>query len=98
MENLCHLRLAEPPEFLYFAMDGDSSHKAFMHGLKRKGEPFVTLYGNEALARKDLRRLPYVTLFAVVARVMSEDGYKFALADSGEWVIDEVPPKYLRLQ
>lgn len=36
-------------------------------------------------------------VFAIAATTMSQDGYIFFCSDNGVWLIDHVPPEYLKL-
>ena len=96
-EDLVHLSLQKPPEFLFFAIGDDSVDDAMRHGLNRLKTPFIEMYEEKETARRKLRK-PTIFLVAVLARWMAEDGYFFSHAETGEWLTEEIPPKYLRLQ
>jgi len=96
LPNLCHLTLKNPPEFLFVAVGYDSYDKAFKNGLKRRKTPFIDMYENDFDARRKSKK-KYTFVFAILARVMAEDGYRFYLAETGEWLTDEIPAHYLRL-
>lgn len=92
-----HLTPSEPPEILFYATDADSSDKVYRHGLKAKINAFVAMYETMEDARR-ATGIKFPSCFAIIARVMAEDGYKFFLSESGEWLTKGVPPKYIRLQ
>ena len=96
-DDITHLSLQKPPEFLFRAVNGDSVDETLRHGLNRLKMPFIVMYASEMEA---VRKIPYKknpSLFVIMSRLMEEDGYHFAKAESGEWIVDEVPSKYLRI-
>ena len=95
-KDLCHLTVQKPPEFLFVAVDMSKSDDAFKHGLKRLKKPFIEMYEKEHNARLAFRK-GHPSMFIVLAEVMAEDGFTFYHAETGEWLTDEIPSKYLRL-
>ena len=96
MEDLVHLTLAEPPEFLYFAVDISLFDIIMKHGLNRLKMPFIELSENEYEAKRKTKvKVPYS--FTVLAEYMRRDGFVFCKTDSGEWLTDDIPSKYIRL-
>ena len=96
MDSLTHITLQKPPEFLFCAVEGDSFDDAFRHGLKRLKMPFIVIYESDADARRIIPLKKHPVSFVVMSGLMAEDGYHFMLAETGEWLTDEVPAKYLR--
>ena len=94
--DLCHLSMQKPPEFLFYASTVEESHEAFTRGLNRKKKPFIEMFDNERDARMAIRK-GHPSLFTVLAGVMAEDGYAFYHAETGEWLTDEIPARYLRI-
>ena len=93
--DLVHLSLKKPPEFLFGGVSVRIFDRTVRQGLKRNTEPFVMLYEDaKEIPRGRVRKMSFV----VLTGVMAEDGYRFAHADTGEWVTDEVPSKYIRLK
>jgi putative RNA 2'-phosphotransferase len=66
-------------------------------GLKRMQRHHVHLSGDEPTARKVGERRGKPILFTVDAAAMRRDGHTFYRSANGVWLVDEVPPKYLRL-
>lgn len=94
--NLCHLSMQKPPEFLFCAVKVEKSYEVFRSGLKRLKDPFVEVYASEAEARQAIKG-NHPSLFTVLSGVMNEEGYDFYHAETGEWLADEIPARYLRL-
>ena len=95
MKDLTHLQLEKPPEILVYATNTDLCDDAFRNGVKRKKKTFIELYENEDDARRKVRK-KQAFLFAVMTEMMAEDGYNFYHAETGEWLTDELPKKYIR--
>lgn len=94
MESLTHITLQKPPEFLFYATDEHSVDQLMRNGFNG----LLWLYEDEQDARRSVRRVFPYFIIIVLSEVMAEDGYSFFHADSGEWLTDHVPIKYLRLQ
>lgn len=93
--NGTQIEAAEPPEFLFKAVDEESADGVFRHGLKRNTGSFVTMYTSKSLAKNEISvRFPF--FYVIMAGLMSEDGYKFYDVGDGKWLAEEVPAKYLR--
>ena len=96
-EGIIHLSLQKPPEFLFYATDQYSIDKIMRKGLNRKMAPLTMIYETiDEATRQVKKHLPFVV--AILSEVMAEDGYKFSRMETGEWVANEIPPKYIRLQ
>ena len=95
-KDLCHLSVQNPPEFLFVAVNAELSDKVFERGLKRRKMPFIEMYETEHEARRAIRN-GRPSMFTILARVMAEDGYRFCVSETGEWLTDEIPARYLRL-
>ena len=96
-EELVHMTLAEPPEFLFKAVPLNSIDHVFTHGLKRLKTPFIDAYETENDARIGFGYNKFAYIFVIRSRAMYEDGYKFYMLETGTWGTDEVPQKYLLL-
>ena len=94
--NLCHLSLQKPPEFLFCAMKAEKSYEAFRGGLKRPEMSFIEMYASETDARRATKDV-HPSVLVVLSGVMDEEGYLFYHAETGEWLADEIPARYLRL-
>ncbi len=91
------LEPAEPPPLLYHGTPERNRDVIRETGLKRLQRHHVHLSGDEATARKVGERRGKPILFAVDAAAMRRDGHTFYRSANGVWLVDEVPPKYLRL-
>ena len=96
-KDQCHLTLAEPPEILFCTVKESSFDKVFKQGLNRKEKAFIWMYETADEARRNRDNKKAYFLFAIIAHVMYEDGYQFSHADTGEWLTDEIPSRYIRL-
>ena len=94
---ITHLTLSEPPEFLFKTVREEFIDKTYKHGLKRERSLFVDTYASEKQSRRGFGKRTVYT-FVIMARLMADDGYRFFHAETGEWLIDEVPAKYLRFK
>ena len=90
--------IAEPPEFLFYAVEASKVDRVFKQGLNRSKMASIALYDNPDKARRTIAGRKPVCVFAIVARVMVEDGYIFYRSEADEWLVDEIPSKYLRFQ
>ncbi len=97
-KDIIHLTLAEPPEILFCAVDIKSYDEVYRRGLNRLKTPFIELFTSETDARNSFGKRRLSSLIAIVAKTMADDGYRFYHAETGEWLTDEVPSKYIRLQ
>lgn len=95
-KDLCHLSIAEPPEFLFCTVKASSFDNIFRQGLKRKKKPFIEMYETADSARRN-RNVKNHIVFAILSNVMREDGHIFYHAETGEWLTDEIPSRYIRL-
>ena len=98
MENLCHFKLEKPPEFLFYATNAYLSDKVFRQGLKPQNSPFVEVYDSIDKAKRTIDRKAQKATFVIIARTMADDGYRFCHAETGEWLVDEIPSRYILLQ
>ena len=89
---------AEPPEILFCAVETSKCERTYRQGLNRSKMASVALYDNPESARRSLGRKSNVSVFAIVARVMVEDGFVFYRSPENLWHTTEIPPKYLRFQ
>lgn len=96
MKDLTHITLQKPPEFLFCAVEGDSVDDAFKCGLNRLKMPFIVAYESDYDAKREIPLEKSPASFVILSGLMAEDGYRFMLAETGEWLTDEVPAKYLR--
>lgn len=91
-------KTAEPPEFLFCAVDASKTDQAYRHGLNRRKMASMALYDNPESARRSKGKKLDICIFVVLANVMIEDGYEFFQTNDNLWHTTEIPPKYLRFQ
>jgi putative RNA 2'-phosphotransferase len=91
------LEPAEPPPLLYHGTPARNRAVIEESGLKRMERHHVHLSCDVPTARKVGERRGRPILFAVDAAAMRRDGHVFYRSANGVWLVDEVPPKYLRL-
>jgi putative RNA 2'-phosphotransferase len=91
------LEATEPPPVLYHGTPERNRAVILESGLKKMDRHHVHLSLDEATARKVGERRGKPIIFTVDAAAMRRDGYTFYRSANGVWLVDEVPPKYLRL-
>ncbi len=87
----------KPPYYLYHGTTHKAARLIILDGLKKMNRDFVHLSQNkkEALLvgkRRDTRPI----IFQVLANKAFREGLIFYPTKSGIWLIDHVPPKYLK--
>ena len=92
MDEITHLTLLKPPEFLFKSVLHRSIERTYRQGFKRKIGLFVDVYDTEEESRKKFGSVLTYT-FVVMAGLMIEDGYQFCRAETGEWLVEEIPAK-----
>ena len=93
------LQLAEaaPPPVLYHGT-GERSVAAILEaGLERMARHHVHLSADAETARRVGSRHGRPIVFEVDAAAMEVDGHRFHLSANGVWLVDRVPPQYLRV-
>ena len=90
------LEPVEPPSVLYH---GTAEHnlKAIMkNGLTKMRRHHVHLSADVETARKVGLRHGKPLIFVLDTAAMREAGFTFYVSDNGVWLVDSVPPEYLR--
>jgi putative RNA 2'-phosphotransferase len=90
------LEAVEPPPVLYHGTPESNRAVILESGLKKMARHHVHLSPDEPTARKVGERRGRPILFAVDAAAMRRDGHTFYRSANGVWLVDEVPPRYLR--
>jgi len=86
-----------PPEILYHGT-GECAVAAIQRaGLRKMRRHHVHLSADVATALNVGRRHGRPVVFEVAAGRMSSDGFAFYRSENGVWLVDAVPPEYLRL-
>jgi putative RNA 2'-phosphotransferase len=87
---------AEPPEVLYHGT-GERSVDAIMeNGLLKMSRHHVHLSANVETARRVGMRHGRPVVLSVDAKAMRRDLVDFFVSANGVWLVDHVPPRYLR--
>jgi len=90
------LEPAVPPDVLYHGTGHGAVESIMQCGLCKMSRHHVHLSEDIETARKVGTRHGRPVVFAVDAAAMYEAGYKFYRSDNGVWLVDRVPPEYLR--
>jgi putative RNA 2'-phosphotransferase len=85
-----------PPNVLYHGTGEKSVESIIQTGLVKMSRHHVHLSQDLATAKTVGARHGKPVIFAVDAEGMHQAGYKFYCSDNGVWLVDAVPPEYLR--
>jgi putative RNA 2'-phosphotransferase len=91
-----HLTPAEPPAVLYHGTVPAALPAIWAAGLQKMKRHHVHLSPDEATARRVGQRRGRPTLLAVDAAALHAAGGVFYKSGNGVWLVDSVPPQYLR--
>jgi putative RNA 2'-phosphotransferase len=87
---------ADPPAVLYHGTGRSAVEAILAQGLMKMARHHVHLSRDVETARSVGARHGSPVVFAVDAAAMVADGYVFYLSDNGVWLVDHVPPNYLK--
>jgi putative RNA 2'-phosphotransferase len=87
---------AEPPPVLYHGTGEKNVETIRKEGLKKMSRHHVHLSADRETAEKVGARHGRPHVFTVDAAAMSADGSMFFRSENGVWLVEHVPPKYLR--
>lgn len=90
------LESQEPPATLWHGTAQHIAPTLEREGILRMKRHHVHLSGDIATARTVGARHGRPVIFEVNAAQMARDGHVFYRSENGIWLVDEVPPKYLR--
>ena len=90
------LEPAIPPDALYHGTGHRAAPIIEREGLQRMNRHHVHLSRDVETARNVGARHGRPVIFVVDAAGMRRDGYTFYCSENGVWLVDEVPPEYLR--
>ncbi len=91
------LTLQIPPKVLYHGTARRFCDVIKKEGLVKQSRTHVHLSTSyETAIAVGKRRDPHPTVFYIDSKGMQRDGYAFYLSNNGVWLIDHVPPQYLR--
>lgn len=85
-----------PPDVLYHGTSRSAVKSILEGGLQKMSRHHVHLSFDIATARNVGSRRGRPVIFAVDAQTMHQKGYLFYRSDNGVWLVDRVPPDYLK--
>ena len=86
-----------PPAILYHGTAEKNVRAILEKGLAKMSRHHVHLSNDWQTARKVGMRYGKPVIFEVDAAKMSADGFEFFISANGIWLIENVPPQFLRL-
>lgn len=86
-----------PPDVLYHGTGEQSVPAILQAGLFKMSRHHVHLSKDVETARKVGMRHGRPVIFAIAATAMQQAGFTFYCSDNGVWLVDEVPPQYLKI-
>lgn len=86
-----------PPDVLYHGTGEKSVSAILQSGLLKMSRHQVHLSKDVETARKVGMRHGRPAIFAVDAAAMQQAGFTFYCSDNGVWLVDGVPPQYLKV-
>lgn len=90
------LEAVVPPDVLYHGTGHGAVEAILREGLRKMSRHHVHLSTDVTTAKKVGMRHGRPVIFTVDAAAMHEEGYTFYCSENGVWLVDNVPPKYLR--
>jgi putative RNA 2'-phosphotransferase len=85
-----------PPPLLYHGTAGPSVESIMTDGLRRMARHHVHLSSEVTTATKVGARHGKPVVFVVDAAAMQQAGYEFYVSANGVWLVENVPPEFLR--
>ena len=86
-----------PPAILYHGTYLGAVTSILERGLQKMGRHHVHLTKDWHTAKKVGGRRGKSVLFEIDAEAMHQEGFEFYCSDNGVWLVDTVPPQYLKL-
>ena len=86
-----------PPEVLYHGTAERFLAAIWRDGLKPMQRHHVHLSGDVETARAVGKRHGKPAILHVLAEAMDQNGYRFYRTNNGVWLVDTVPPEFLRI-
>ncbi len=90
------LEKRSPPDILYHGTHSKVADRILATGLQKMSRHHVHLSEDMATAKKVGQRRGKPILFSVDAAAMLGEGFEFYRSSNGVWLVDSVPPQYLR--
>lgn len=91
------LEPVEPPSLLYHGTGERSVESISSSGLRKMSRHHVHLSADVETARRVGARHGRPVVFAVDAAAMQAAGLEFYISANGVWLVESVPPEYLRV-
>lgn len=91
------LKPPAPPDVLFHGTNEKSVSVILEYGLLKMARHHVHLSTDEKTARSVGARRGKPVIFAVDAAAMSKEGCEFFVSANGVWLVETVPPKFLRV-
>jgi putative RNA 2'-phosphotransferase len=86
-----------PPDVLYHGTGQGAVAAILREGLRKMSRHHVHLSQDIVTAKKVGARHGIPVVLAVNSAAMHQDGYKFYCSENGVWLVESVPPEYLKL-
>ena len=90
------LEPVEPPSVLYHGTGGRVLETILENGLHKMGRHHVHLSPDVETAKKVGSRRGKPVVLEVAAGAMCREGWTFYLSGNGVWLVEQVPPRYLK--
>lgn len=87
-----------PPEILYHGTAEKNVGLIFGEGLKKMSRHHVHLSSETETAEKVGMRYGKSVIFQVDTAAMIEEGFEFFVSANGVWLVENVPPKFLKIK
>ena len=85
-----------PPDVLYHGTHSKAVESIVREGLQKMARHHVHLSAEMETARQVGRRRGKPVVFQVDAAAMHQQGYEFYRSQNGVWLVDRVPPEFIR--
>lgn len=86
-----------PPEILYHGTAEKNVKSILERGLQKMRRHHVHLSIDKETARKVGMRYGKPVIFEIETRAMLENNFEFLVSANGVWLVENVPPQFLRL-
>jgi len=86
-----------PPKILYHGTAERNLESILQKGLEKRARHHVHLSTEIETARTVGIRYGKPVILAIDAEQMAAHGYKFYVSENGVWLVDEVPPEFLKV-
>jgi putative RNA 2'-phosphotransferase len=86
-----------PPEILYHGTAEKNVGVIFAEGLKKMSRHHVHLSSDTETAKKVGMRYGKPVIFQVDTKAMLTEGFEFYVSANGVWLVETVPPKFLKI-